>query len=232
MAITELRLKIDAILSEASDKTKNDRLNICACIYQMLIAQPDDAPEALRYFFENSELIESANCKTANDGNISESTGKILKKQYAEIVDALFEQQLSKNLPISVFYQKIWEIISVSPCFDDENARIFALYYIWIDARVPYFQLGDGMSMSNKEFQEHSDKMIKDIQKARFILRTTLFEQRTSRASVLLELIESQKSDKEKAVLLSHVLSFASPSPNSSSALREMLSKLLDDTAI
>lgn len=231
MAITELRLKIDAILSKANDKTQNDRLNICACIYRILIEQPNDAPEALRYFFENSELIESAN-STAADGNISESTGKILKKQYAELVDALFEQQLSKNLPISVFYQKIWEIISISPCFDDENSRIFALYYIWIDARVPYFQLDDGISMSNKEFQEYSDQMINDIQKARFILRTNLFEQRTSRASVLLELIESQKSDKEKAVLLSHILSFATPSPNSSSALREMLSKLLDDSAI
>lgn len=231
MSITKLRLKIDAFLSEVCDQTKNDRLNICACIYRMLIEQPDDAPEALRYFFENSERIESANSRTA-DGNISESTGKELKKQYAELVDALFEQQLSKNLPISVFYQKIWEVISVSPCFDDENARIFALYYIWIDARIPYFQLDDGISMSNKEFQEYSEQMLTDIQKARFILRSKFFEQRTSRASVLLGLIESQKSDKEKAVLLSHILSFALPSPNNSNALREILSKLLDDTVV
>ena len=231
MSAAELRLKIDTLLSEFSRTTKNDRLNICAYVYQMLADQPENAPDALRYFLESSEKIESTNSKVA-DVCISETTASNLKKQYAEIVDALFEQQLSKNLPVSTFYKKIWEIISNPSCFEDENAKIFALYYIWIDARIPYFQLDDGIVMSNKEFRTYTERMLTDIQKARFILRTNFFEQRTSRASVLLNLIESQKSDEEKSVLLSHVLSLAAPVPSSANALREMLSKLLDDRAM
>ncbi len=229
MSVAEIELKIDAFLSEVSRTTKNEKLNICAGIYRMLIERPEDAPEALQYFLEASERIEPTNSKIACE-YISEATANSLKRQYADLVDALFEQQLSKNLPTLEFYQKIWEIVSTSPCFEDENARIFALYYIWIDARIPYFQLDNGISMSNKEFQEYSERMLRDIQKARFILKTNLFEQRTSRASVLLGLIESQKSDKEKSVLLSHILSLATPTFSGASALQEIFSKLLDDS--
>lgn len=231
MSIAELRIEIQSILSETRNLTRHDKLNICADIYQRLIEFPADAAEALRWFFENSERIESSNSKAAGS-YISETTSKELHKQYGELVDALFEQVLSKNLPVETFYKKMWEIITTSPSFDNDDARIFALYYIWIDARTPYFQLEDGISMSNKEFQECSELLHTTIQKARFILRTNLFKQRTSRASVLLNLIEELKTEQEKAVLMAHILSISSPSTMSSSTLRDILGKLLDDSAM
>lgn len=231
MSITELKLEIKSILSETCNQTRLDKLNICADIYQKLVKFPAVAVDALQWFFENSEKIESSNSKTASS-YISETTSKKLHKQYSELVDALFEQILSKNLPVEIFYQKIWEIITTAPSFDDDDARIFALYYIWIDARVPYFKLEDGLFMSNKEFQECSELLHTTIQKARFILRTNLFEQRTSRASVLLSLIEGLKTEQEKAVLMAHILSISSPPTMSSRTLRDMLDKLLDDSAV
>lgn len=231
MSITELKLEMESILSETCNQTRYDKLNICADIYQSLIKFPTVATEALQWFFENSEEIESSNSKAANS-YISETTAKKLHKQYAELVDALFEQILSKNLPVELFYQKIWEIIATSPCFDDDDARAFALYYIWIDARIPYFQLEDGLLMSNKEFQECSELLHTTIQKARFILRTNFFEQRTSRASVLLSLIEELKTEQEKAVLMAHILSISSPPTMHSRTLRDMFDQLLDDSAI
>lgn len=64
-----------------------------------------DAAEALRWFFENSERMESSNSKAAGS-YISETASKELHKQYGELVDALFEQILSKNLPVEAFYKK------------------------------------------------------------------------------------------------------------------------------
>ena len=60
--------------------------------------------------------------------------------------------------------------------------------------------------MSNETFAKYSQSLNIYIQKAQFISRTNLFEQRTSRASVLLDLIDELKSREEKAVLMSHLL--------------------------
>jgi len=48
----------------------------------------------------------------------------------------------------------------------------------------------------------------------------------------LLNLIEELKTEQEKAVLMAHILSISSPSTMSSSTLRDILGKLLDDTAM
>ena len=161
---------------------------------------------------------------------ISEETAKILHRQYSEVVDALFEQVLDQNLPEDQFYSKIWKMISESPSFEDNNAKAFALYYIWIDARIPYFQLENGLAMSNNEFRELSESLISSIQKARFIMHTSLFKQRTSRASVLLNLLDNFSDEKERAVLMAHIISFAVPSESHHTALRELLSKLIEDS--
>lgn len=105
MSIAELRIEIQSILSETRNLTRHDKLNICADIYRRLIEFPADAAEALRWFFENSERMESSNSKAAGS-YISETASKELHKQYGELVDALFEQILSKNLPVEAFYKK------------------------------------------------------------------------------------------------------------------------------
>ena len=82
--------------------------------------------------------------------------------------------------------------------------------------------------MSNQNFQNISIKLQEDIQKARFILNTNYYTQRTNRASELLTLLETHQSSKEEqAVLMAQILSFSSTI--SSRLLREFVAKMLDE---
>ena len=225
----ELTAELYQYLSNVKAKTDNDRINICMYLYNELIHNPASAPELLKFFYENADRVESSEEITA-DSVITEADAKKLLSQYAEVVDAIFEQILAKNLPVEQFYTKLWDAISESPTFEDDQAKAFALYYIWIDVRIPYFQLENGLTMSNSEFRNLSESQYESIQKARFILRTKLFKQRTARASVLLNLLESIENEKERVVLMAHILSFSVLSPSHSAALRELVRKMKDSS--
>ena len=225
----ELNSELIIFLSKVRNKTRNDKLNICASVYKKLTQDPSVSVELLKFFYEHADRIASSEQEVA-EVIISEETSKVLHEQYAGVVDALFEQILSKNLPVDQFYSKIWEMISGSPSFEDDNAKAFALYYIWIDVRIPYFQLENGLIMSDAEFRELSESLLSSIQKARFIMRTTMYKQRTSRASALLNLLDNFSNEREKAVLMAHIISFTTPNGNHQTALRELLSKLIEDS--
>lgn len=225
----ELNSELEIFLSKVRNKTRNDKLNICASVYKKIAQNPSVSAELLKFFYENADRITSSEQETV-EVVISEETSKVLHKQYAEVVDALFEQILAKNLPEDQFYSKIWEMISGSPSFEDDNAKAFALYYIWIDVRIPYFQLENGLTMSDVEFRELSESLLLSIQKARFIMRTTMYKQRTSRASVLLNLLDSFSDEREKVVLMAHIISFTTPGGSHQAVLRELLSKLIEDS--
>lgn len=226
----ELISGIKSYLSTVSRNTKSDRINICAYIYPKLakLADNSEAVGVLRFFYENADSIESSE-KEKVEVLITEDVVDSLQKQYASIVNALFEKLLKSNLLEDLFYQKLWEIIFTNPSFEDENARVFALYYIWIDARIPYFHLEEGLMMSESEFQTLKKDLYTKISKARFILWTTMFKQKTARASAILKLLNELNDEKEKAVLMAHILSFAPPSKYQRDALRELLSKLTAD---
>lgn len=228
MGNTELTLEIKTYLSTICRKTKSDKLNICAHIYSKLanLSEPSISVEVLRFFYENADNIESSESEKVVV-SITEDVAELLQKQYGDIVDALFERLLKSNLQEDQFYQKIWEVIFTNPSFEDDKARIFALYYIWIDVRIPYFHLDEGLTMSEHEFQTLSESMNKSILKARFILRTPMFEQRTTRASAILELLNEYNDERERVVLMAHILSFALPPRLPRQALQELLSKLV-----
>lgn len=227
MLISEFKEKIEILLRQYQVNTDLQRLNFCENVYSLLTGCKDEAPKALRWFFEyvgnmsfsgDEEIV----CK------ISESELKSLQKQYGEIVDATFESLLAQNLQEELFYQKIWTFIESTPSIETNNAKIFSVYDLWTDPRIPYFHVGEGLSMSNQNFQNISIKLQEDIQKARFILNTNYYTQRTNRASELLTLLETHQSSKEEqAVLMAQILSFSSTI--SSRLLREFVAKMLDE---
>lgn len=224
MSFEESRSKIDNYLSQVPHKSKVNKINICAYVYP-IISQSDEPPKVLQYFLMFGEEVRSSEANQICE-LISETTLNTLKKEFGALVDALLEQALGENLSESDFYSRLWTAISTTPFFDKNNAKIFALYYIWIDVRIPYFQLPDGLAMSNQEFRAISDEIRSSIQKARFALKTTKFKSRTSRSSVLLEIISNQKGDKEKAVLMSYILAYADRTEPIRGAIERIVGKV------
>lgn len=198
--LEDARKGIDEILKTMT----GDKINICYQIYQEIIQHQGNEPELLCYFFENSEQIESDGSNWAE--NIIENEKKYeYIDEYGQVIDGILECLLKKNYQKEVFYKKLWEAISENPLLDSINIQVFAIYYIWIDVRIPYFELDPGIKMSGDEYREIRRKIIKKIQKARFILSVPV-EQKTERASRLAALVDSLESEKERAVLMAQIL--------------------------
>lgn len=221
MENTNMQQVILDYLSKVTNDSEQDRINICAWIYSKITTEDVDSVDLFRFFLENADDIESDASAKAND-IFSEADVKEYTKKYGSLTDAVFEKILAENHPETQFYKKLWESINESVIFDTEKARIFALYYIWIDIRIPYYQLGNGMSMTNQKFSEITNSIKGDIKKARFILRTNIFDKRSNRSSILLELIEKQPSVEERTVLLAHIISFSKPTINEA-LIREII---------
>lgn len=208
-------------LSHVTNESEQDKLNICAWVYSRISESGENASAVLKFFFENADNIESDDSWNA-EIVFSESDAREYRKKYGALTDAIFEKLIAENLPEEQFYEKLWESINGLALFDTAKIKAFAIYYIWIDVRIPYYQLNEGMHMSNQRFAEITNGIRDDITKARFILRTNKFESRTKRASVLLELLDSHASFEERTVLMAHIISFLKPALNDS-ILRELL---------
>lgn len=212
-----INLEIKNYLLHVKLEGKEDRINLCAWVYKK-IKDATSPEENFQFFLDNADAIDSDETEEIKKVYSADDL-KRLKEEYASIVNPILDKILKDNLKVSEFYKKLWNSLMQNPILDSEESKIFAIYYILIDARIPYFQLSDGMSMSNNKFAEMTDLLFKDIEKARFILSTNKFEQRTCRASVLLELLEAHDKLEERVVLMAHILSLNSKSINQSKLL-------------
>ena len=98
-----------------------------------------------------------------------------------------------------------WDFIENGTILSEKKEKAFALYYIWIDVRIPYFELPPGLKMENEVYQDMLDKLKPMIRKARFILFTPT-DQKTERASRILKVLDELEDESEKAVLMAQVL--------------------------
>lgn len=220
----EQNLQIDKIrnyLSHACINDKLDRFNMTAWIYDVIL-QADSKEECFAFFLANADNIDSDDTVEVKKKYTSDDLNR-LKAEYGTLADAIFEKLLKDNLDENLFYSKLWNALSNNPMLDSDESIIFSIYYILIDARIPYYKLSDGVSMPNSRFAAISTAIQPDINKARFIMRTNRFSQRTSRASVLLELLDS-KTGAERIVLMAHILTLGNI--NMPDSLLDLLRKM------
>lgn len=181
-----------------------DKLDICYEIYKIITSIEGNEAKLLRFFYENSEMIEQSNKRKVTQIFFDDEHNE-LEACYGKMIDGILEAALQKRLPEEEFYQMLWDAISSNLMLEDDKAKVFAIYYLWIDVRIPYFGLETGLRMENEEFKMLTKKGLNDIKKSRFIL-TTPMEQRTERASLLLRVLDSIEDERERAVLMVHMM--------------------------
>lgn len=183
MNLEECKSYIDKVLREG----KGEPFDISDYLYQGL-TQLDiqDQPEAFQYIcelFGTVESSESFGIVTSAYRNKED----ILRSQYGSLVNSLIELYIKRNVEENDFYFGLWNNIMASGLFPQDEEKMFALYFILIDKRIPYFHLDPASlySLSNERFKQIKSDNIKAIQKIRFILKAN-FSQKTERASALL----------------------------------------------
>jgi len=183
MILEECKSYIDKVLLEGD----GEPFDICDYLYQGLIQlNVQEQPAAFQYICERFGTVES-----------SESFGIVVSKyknkedmlrnQYSGLVKSLIDLYIKQNVEENTFYTNLWNNITLSGLFPHDEEKIFALYCILADSRIPYFCLDSASlySLSNERFRQIRNDNIKAIQKIRFILKAS-FSQKTERASALL----------------------------------------------
>lgn len=200
LKLEDVQKEIEEILKTAT----GEKINICYQIYKKIIQCQGYEAELLCYFFENSEQVESDGSYCVENKIENEEKYQYADK-YGEYIDGILKTLLMSSYKKEKFYKKLWEQISESTLLDNEKLKVFAIYYIWIDARVPYFELSSGIKMSGDQYREIRKRILREIQKSRFILSVPV-DQKTERASRLVELLDSMMNQEEKAVLMAQIL--------------------------
>ena len=198
------RAKFEERIIAYLSHVKGEKIDITAQVYKMLVKE-EKAGEKLRYFLETADDIESSEEQETEVCFKPKQLGELrirLRGLVREIVNSLIQ----RNPTEQEFYDEIWqEGIQENSLLKTEEEKIYALYCIWMDSRIPYFHLDAGIKMNNEEFKKICLENEKKIRKAFFIVNNQ-FSQKTERSSLLNELLENATSKEEKAVLMAQIL--------------------------
>ena len=103
------------------------------------------------------------------------------------------------------FYHKLWEKIQDNILFPDEDAQIYFLSCLWKSNLIPYYQLDEGIRMENEEYRDRIKKLGDILKKADYIIYAQL-EQKTQRASLLMNLANGLEDERDKTVFWAYTL--------------------------
>ncbi len=182
-----------------------DLLDVAYYIYQKIVSVPGSEPELIKFVFEELEQ---------RDIDGKESVERVFSKEekdfyidtYGKVVDGILEALLKKEVNKEGFYRDLWKGIQENPILEGEKEKAFAFYFIWIDMRVPYFELEPGIEMDNKEYVDILEGMDREIKRARFILYAPV-KQKTEQASRLVHMLDALGDERKKAVFFTQILS-------------------------
>lgn len=132
-----------------------------------------------------------------------------LKSLYGEMVDVVLSSYIRKgileNWDREQFYVHLWNYILTNVMWSTNEEKAFALYYIAIDVRSPYYNVGVGLKMSSDDYSKIQDEIFEAYREFRFIIALEIPE-RTEEASMILRLLEQLETEEQKVVLISRIL--------------------------
>lgn len=175
----------------------------CSSIWEFISEKPENEQELYFSLFLSQldfEDIEIKDYKEYLDGALSNITPDIDRLE-KRIVSNMVQQ----NIPEDRFYQNLWYKICDTTLLLEQSAQIAFLARLWLDLRVPYYQIDEGCTMENEEFSSIRKKISPLLKKAYFILAIP-FRQRTQRASLLISLADEIENEREKVVFWANVI--------------------------
>lgn len=136
------------------------------------------------------------------------------KEQYESALNEVFKfignvvnNLVKANPDEREFYLSLLEKINDDTIFETDIKKSLAIMSLKASVKIPYYKLDEGLKLGEDDYRKLIDDNLTAVRKSLFIVNSGL-EQNTEVASLLLNLIKEQKSDKVKAVILANVLSF------------------------
>lgn len=194
-------------LLEFLGRVKGEQIDIAAAVYDMIQKEKNKA-EAFRFFLEHADEIETTG-EEAAECVFTASEIQKLTRNCGQLAQGILDNVIGKNLEEDAFYAELWKRgIEENSNLPEEKEKIYTLYRIWTDGRIPYFKLGNGLLMTNERFREIVEEKQTELKQVRFLLNSR-FSQRTERSSLLIQVLNSCETEEEKAVILAQILLMA-----------------------
>ena len=168
----------------------------------------EEQAHCLEVLCDNYGKIKSTETKIVKS-YISRERNEQLVKSYGKFVDEVLNTTLQKayhnGYSREEFYKRLWIALCNCGIITTIIERAFAMYYIAIDRKVPYFYLKKGLLMSNEEYQKCLLENESAIQKIRFILYSD-FSQKTEEASLIIDELINAKNYEDQVILMTSIL--------------------------
>lgn len=185
---------------------RGNKFDQSAVVYKM-IKEAEEPQELLEYFLDKMCYLESSQEEEV-EAFFTAAQIQVLQKEFDILLDGILNKLISKHLDKKAFYCELWKNLESDILFEKEEQKIYALYRIWIDKRIPYFQIEDGIKMSDEEFQKVTKKQNELLHEIVFVMNCS-YIQKTERSGKLLGLLDKCEDNREKSVLLAYILDIA-----------------------
>ena len=169
----------------------------------------EDQPAALMYLCENayrtkSDASNRIDKEFYTPEQLEKAEWKIVEK-FTPSLNALIEICTKNKVEPIVFYTKAWELINSSG-LKTKRERALALFRMADHELVPYRSVGMGLTMENSEYQKIVESLENSVlEDTEYILKID-YDQKTQRASLLVDRLLSLHSKEEQVVYLSIIM--------------------------
>lgn len=196
---SEFEAELDAFLENA----RGGRIEIFAEVYGMIRKQKQPGL-ALRCFLEKADSLRKQK-EVIEADDFAALDFMQFEYRCGTLVEGILDKLMSDRMDEDDFYCAVWNEIQESRYFVQEKEKVYAMYEIWTDGRIPYYKMAEGIQMENEKFGEIIRKNIEQIKKIIFVLNSK-FAQKTERSSLLIEILDSLETEEDKAVILAQIL--------------------------
>ena len=113
-----------------------------------------------------------------------------LKRRFVREVEDIIFDSAKNNIPSSVFYGKVWDLISSNRICKTKCEKALAMFMFVDNELIPYIPVGTGLSMDDDEYNSIIDSFDSSMLKQTKMIMQMDYEQKTQKTSLIAEKIE------------------------------------------
>lgn len=197
----------NAVFSKSIEENKRCLYDICKACMNWLMEDTDTAQEGFRFFLTELQFPRYAEDEISDElfdvaeDEIDSDTQNRLDEMECQIVKELIFQNVSED----IFYKEVWKRLSDTLLVSDEYQRAYFLYRLWMDLRIPYYQLGLGTIIDSETYAQCVKRVEIPYKKMLFAMNAG-YPKKTQKVSVIMEIADEIQGRDERIVFWSLTL--------------------------
>lgn len=122
------------------------------------------------------------------------------------VVNNVISNLVERKVTEDDFYINLLNRLLDHGFLQNELRQAIFLQCLWLDNRIPYYQLGEGRHIgNNEEFKRIYKEIEPSLNKGRYIINAKL-QYKTQRASLLMEIADSLDTDEQRMVFWASII--------------------------